>query len=399
MGARLYDPKLGRFVQADAKIDATNQGLNRYSYVLNNPLSLTDPTGQLSAGQWLRVIVAIAITIYSGGTAAGAAWGYWGAGVTAGQAFAAVVVGGFAAGAVQTGTLQGGVYGAFSAALFYGIGSAFTQGNAGWAYNDAGQMTAGGVAAKTLAHGVAGGVMSSLQGGKFGYGFVSAGVTQLSGGQIDRIDAANPGFSISRTVAAAAVGGTVSAITGGKFANGAVTAAFSRAFNDEATEANHRMVEAARAKGEAMLGPYVSKYNSSDPNYHRYAIGPTNLCTVGPDCSMDLVGPTVASSSIPFVLWYSGEGAYSLPYGLGLDPISHSNPAPGIWVNDTEPGHRYYPGAVAHGLYESGGQLWLYTVGAGVGANPGQNMIDGFNIFGSMHQNVQRELDHLPWDY
>jgi len=47
MKARLYDPWLGRFLTPDSIIpDATNgQSLNRYSYVLNNPLKFVDPTG------------------------------------------------------------------------------------------------------------------------------------------------------------------------------------------------------------------------------------------------------------------------------------------------------------------------------------------------------------------
>ena len=45
--ARLYDPDLGRFMSADSIVPnpANPQSLNRYSYVLNNPLNYTDPTG------------------------------------------------------------------------------------------------------------------------------------------------------------------------------------------------------------------------------------------------------------------------------------------------------------------------------------------------------------------
>jgi RHS repeat-associated protein len=47
MNGRLYDPALGRFVSPDPTVqfEANLQSFNRYSYVLNNPLSYTDPTG------------------------------------------------------------------------------------------------------------------------------------------------------------------------------------------------------------------------------------------------------------------------------------------------------------------------------------------------------------------
>lgn len=47
MNGRVYDPELARFVSADPIIqDSYNtQSFNRYSYVWNNPLSFTDPSG------------------------------------------------------------------------------------------------------------------------------------------------------------------------------------------------------------------------------------------------------------------------------------------------------------------------------------------------------------------
>src|SRR3970282_1129730 len=47
MRGRIYDPRLGRFMQADPIMQAPfwSQGLNRYSYVFNNPLAYTDPSG------------------------------------------------------------------------------------------------------------------------------------------------------------------------------------------------------------------------------------------------------------------------------------------------------------------------------------------------------------------
>ncbi len=47
MNGRMYAANLGRFISADPHIQApkSNQSHNRYSYVMNNPLKYTDPTG------------------------------------------------------------------------------------------------------------------------------------------------------------------------------------------------------------------------------------------------------------------------------------------------------------------------------------------------------------------
>ena len=47
MNGRVYDPLIGRFMSADPNIQAPGmlQSYNRYAYVMNNPLNLTDPSG------------------------------------------------------------------------------------------------------------------------------------------------------------------------------------------------------------------------------------------------------------------------------------------------------------------------------------------------------------------
>ena len=52
MNGRVQDPSLGRFVSADPIIQAPHysQSLNRYSYVWNNPLAMTDPSGYQAGG-------------------------------------------------------------------------------------------------------------------------------------------------------------------------------------------------------------------------------------------------------------------------------------------------------------------------------------------------------------
>jgi len=72
MGGRIYDPTLGRFLQPDPFVQGVDgQGLNRYSYARNNPLSLTDPSGYLvadtlvngfTAGFWEQIQAADAVS-------------------------------------------------------------------------------------------------------------------------------------------------------------------------------------------------------------------------------------------------------------------------------------------------------------------------------------------------
>jgi len=45
MRGRIYDPKVGRFLSADPILGTSGQRLNRYSYVANDPINQTDPSG------------------------------------------------------------------------------------------------------------------------------------------------------------------------------------------------------------------------------------------------------------------------------------------------------------------------------------------------------------------
>ena len=59
MNGRICDAKIARFLQADPIIiqhPLNTQSLNRYSYIWNNPLNTTDPSGfrRTSALDWYR---------------------------------------------------------------------------------------------------------------------------------------------------------------------------------------------------------------------------------------------------------------------------------------------------------------------------------------------------------
>ena len=231
MNSRIYDPTLGRFLQADPHIQApeNSQSFNRYSYVLNNPLSFTDPSGYFfkALGKFVkkywRVIAAAVVTYFTAGAASGwaASWGF-AAGTAANGAIAGAIAGA-AGGFVATGSLKGALRGAFSGAAFGAIGASF-NGEAG-----SGFFAKGGIG-HVGSHALTGGIMSELQGGKFGHGFWSAGLTKglNVNGMIDSFGAL---YDAARIAVSAVIGGTISKLTGGKFGNGAVSAAMGQMLN------------------------------------------------------------------------------------------------------------------------------------------------------------------------
>ncbi len=81
MRGRLYDQRTGRFVSADPFVGSVvfGQALNRYSYVLNSPLALTDPSGHFYevvlgitfTSAWLLALFVGSVIAAAGGILAG----------------------------------------------------------------------------------------------------------------------------------------------------------------------------------------------------------------------------------------------------------------------------------------------------------------------------------------
>ena len=171
MNGRIYDPNLARFLQADPFMEDTGT-LNRYTYVLNNPLMYNDPSGYMfdSPMDFFKTLAVIAIAVHMP-TALAPMLGELGA----------VIATGALAGFVSTGTVEGAFLGAVSAAAFYGIGTAFEHfaSSHTWMQGSAlgSELSGPALALKFVSHGLAGGILSQAQGGKFSHGFVSAGVT------------------------------------------------------------------------------------------------------------------------------------------------------------------------------------------------------------------------------
>ncbi|EJL82616.1 RHS repeat-associated core domain protein containing protein, partial [Herbaspirillum sp. CF444] len=219
MNGRIYDPAIGRFMSADAYVQAPDnlQSYNRYAYVTNNPLVFSDPSGYLFGGlfnvpiidnawnnhikpvvgQIVTVVAIAACTYYSGGQASACAAGISAVSAKAqGANWNEAIKAGAIAGATAYGFQQAGLVGTADSPERYlahmGVGCA-----SGWV---------GG-------NGCARGAASA---------FVGKWVSnQTSGWQND----------IYRGVAVSVAGGTTSVIGGGKFENGAMTAAFGYLFN------------------------------------------------------------------------------------------------------------------------------------------------------------------------
>jgi RHS repeat-associated protein len=269
MNGRVYDPVLARFLSPDPFIqDPTNlQSLNRYAYVVNNPLTLVDPSGHFFgffksigkfisnwggpfkliggvmmdiaaaaehvanvSGQWLKenwktiVVAAVAITV--GVLTAGVGAGVLGVIISgAASGFASGVTatllnGGNIGDALIAGA-KGAAIGAITSAATFGVGSLAEA--AGKSMGSAGYY-----GVKAIGHGVVQGASNVAQGGKFSHGFFSGAVSGAVAPWINnQLDS-----RIAKVAVSAIVGGTTSAICGGKFANGAVTGAFVMMYND-----------------------------------------------------------------------------------------------------------------------------------------------------------------------
>ncbi|WP_444910107.1 FG-GAP-like repeat-containing protein [Microbulbifer sp. TRSA005] len=239
MNGRIYDPRLGRFMQADPFIQAAadTQMYNRYSYVRNNPLNATDPSGYFfekllrpfkkvirgfmrtigqDASSFLGNIVSSFCGPYK--AACQAVWSYDQA-----RAFGADPKQ-----ARQVAAISGASAWAFQKAPQWAGANTLAKSTADQTIRVGANAYVNGTQfAKLIAiHGVIGGVQAELSGGKFGHGFASAGVVKAFAPVIGNVG--NEAMQFASTVI---LGGTASKISGGKFSNGARTAAMQYVYN------------------------------------------------------------------------------------------------------------------------------------------------------------------------
>ncbi|WP_240687499.1 RHS repeat-associated core domain-containing protein [Alcanivorax sp. 24] len=262
MGGRIYDPTIGRFLSADPVIKGLDQveSYNRYSYALNNPMSITDPSGyswlsktwkklRNSIKKRMGIVLAVfnpqmAIAEVTSRYAGKEMARFAARNKYAGEVFGIV---GMAGCAVATG--GGGAAGCLSAyqawtagAVSYGSGESIEKAllagarSAALAYADAGVVGAIGDwqlgwAGSGIAHGARGAAFARMRGADVRSGVIGGMTEGMIG---NRIKGWTDGERGSGSVLAGLVSGAVSEATGGKFMVGAATGAMGYLFNQMA---------------------------------------------------------------------------------------------------------------------------------------------------------------------
>lgn len=369
MNGRLYDPLIARFVSPDPHIQDPDlhQGYNRYSYVLNNPLRYTDPSGEFFLE--LFMFVAGLVMAHEGNQ-------YWGL-VGRIMMMTALSGPGSLNGLIEAGQGTFAFGGLGNAVASAGIATAVSPGasldSVGQAMLFAGAFNFAGsyfkdslTITKMTAHALIGCVQGAVSGGKCGPSalgaFVAKGVTEATGGIKDMPP-------VVRGLLAMIAGGSASAIGGGKFANGALQAGVGYLFNCLAHECNGAM------------------YDSKDPNYHAYGPFSTDLCNVGEAGCMDtarfVLGCQSAIGQSGCTNVVGDEKGYVLPGATNPrqgNPITQYRASPDLIINGTSPGHELHDGYVVRWLSVNGaGTVSVWTAGVGVNSSAGMRM---FNQYG-----------------
>ena len=141
---RYYNPEIGRFLNADSVISGTGesvQGYNLFAYCFNNPVNMSDPSGNwpkwatklVAAVAVVAVVAAVAaVTVATAGAGTAIAAVAVGAAKGAAIGFAVGAASGAAIGYATTGTLEGTINGMADGALSGSISGAITGGVNGY---------------------------------------------------------------------------------------------------------------------------------------------------------------------------------------------------------------------------------------------------------------------------
>jgi RHS repeat-associated protein len=227
MNGRIYDPLIARFLGADPVIQLPDdlQNFNRYSYVLNNPLKYTDPSGNCFLGFDTAVCAFAALAGMAMQLEGNKHWRIVGT-VLAAAAMTApngVLTELGVTNAVAKGAIAGGFGG------FFGSGGDWEAAASGAFFGGAtasiGQVPLSDPA-RVLLHALVGCAQGAASGGKCGPSAMAAGF-----GKWTTIEIGDNPANFQDFLATTVAGGTASVIGGGKFAKGALQAAMGYVLN------------------------------------------------------------------------------------------------------------------------------------------------------------------------
>ena len=187
--ARYYDAATGRFLSQDP-LGFGAGDTNLYRYVFNNPIGLTDPSGQICLSQTEIAVISGAL----GSAAAGAVIGAPGGPISAVLFAAGGAAGGAAVGSIRQGFLGGSIGGAVEGAPGGGLTGALGG-------------AIGGVVDSVIIEESGGGVVGGFLGGFYGGAIGGAVSGAITGG----LTGAQTGGTVGAVVGATA--GTISAVT------------------------------------------------------------------------------------------------------------------------------------------------------------------------------------------
>jgi hypothetical protein len=327
-----------RMTSADPMVpDPMNgQAWNRYSYVVNNRLAFTDPSGycflglcgsigsflhHLSvpglAGSFTEIAAVLLASELSCGPAAVVC-------AAAAAFISTTAVAGTSAGNLGRG-LKPGLIAAAEAVAFYEVGNLtdsiqdahigthapidFTKDTGFEAY-----------AFNVTAHAAVGCAAAVASGGKCGPSALAGGVTSAAGPAINGHD------FVFGLVANAALGGGAAILGGGKFENGAITGAFGYLFNDCAGHPGNCTIT---DKANAIINGAYSIFSGVGYGLYEWArytglLGPTEFSRA--DSESNVIGWGVTEA------WKHSSAAYN----LSIDALKT--------IDDADPLFRYYMG-------------------------------------------------------
>jgi len=275
MNARMYDAVLGRFLQADTIIQfpESTQGYNRYTYVNNNPLSFTDPSGNSLVDTIRSIVVATFESSLDGFMFSRSAKEFmvknkW---------------------AQQVGSVVAAYYGPVAYAAFQAylthinggtltdvVRSAAISYVSAYALGKIGKHLDG--AEAVMSHGFVGGATAQASGGDFQDGFIGGAVGKMvTLGSSKAFDVKPGEYSAGHFAITVMSGGVSAQLGGGKFEDGARSAAMGYMFNWVASKKSpntHNTELGSDPKNDSMIQSEF--YSMKDEILNTYCGGSDN---------------------------------------------------------------------------------------------------------------------------